>query len=118
MIAALALATPGQIARGGDLSDWYKSLRRQSPTSGVMVSCCAEHDAVYADTWSVDQHGRLVAIVTGSGPRSHSWAPIGRKYLIPDYMIIWNGRNPTGHALMFLKPTTLEPICFVFSDGV
>lgn len=83
-----------------------------------MLSCCADHDAVYADLWAVDKEGRLIATVTGGGPRRHAWAPIGRAYVIPEYMIVRASSNPTGHALMFLKPTSLEVICFVFSDGV
>ena len=85
---------------------------------GMMVPCCAEHDALYADQWRADENGNLVVVVTGAGPRNHWWAPIGREYLIEDYKTIKHSGNPTGHSLLFVSPLTLQAICFVYGDGV
>jgi len=105
-------------AQGGALSDWFESLSRYSPSIGMMVPCCAEHDALYADQWRADENGNLVVVVTGAGPRNHWWAPIGREYLIEDYKTIKHSGNPTGHSLLFVSPLTLQAICFVYGDGV
>lgn len=119
MIASSSLAVlAGAGAQGGELSDWFESLSRYSPSIGMMVPCCAEHDALYADRWRTDENGNLIVVVTGAGPRNHWWAPIGREYLVENYMKITNSGNPTGHSLLFVSPLTLQALCFVFGDGV
>ncbi len=104
--------------RGESLSDWFENLNRFEHSIGMMVSCCEEYDAVYADQWRVDELGQLFATVTGAGPRNHWWAPIGREYYISDYKIVWNRGNPTGHSILFVSPLTLQSLCFVFAEGV
>lgn len=81
------------------------------------VNCCAEYDAVWAD-WIGTHEGKYMVRVTGGGPRNHAWAPIGRTYLIDQSFVVWNRGNPLGRPIVFLNPTSLEPICFVPAGGV
>jgi hypothetical protein len=82
-----------------------------------IVSCCSEADAVYADEWSV-RDGKLYATVTGGGPRSHPWAPIGRTYEIAPERHVDIGGNPTGHGLLFLRQHDLSALCFIPGAGI
>lgn len=76
-------------------------------------ACCSVADAVYADDWIVQVNGSIKARVTGGGPRSHLWAPIGREYIIPAGKVLREPGNPTGQALLFLMPSNLNHIyCF------
>lgn len=113
----VTLSLTGGPVHSGDMSDWYTLLQRLDPYTGLYLSCCDEHDAVYADHWTIDEEGHLVVTITGGGPRHHPWAPIGRSYTIPSELVINPVRNPTGHSMLFLNPASLEAICFVFGDG-
>jgi hypothetical protein len=104
-------------AKSDDKSDWWNSLRRTNP-DGTRVSCCAEYDAVYADVWHLTANNMIEVTVTGRGPRNHAWAPIGKKYLVPSYFLVDGNGNKTGHALLFLNPNSLEPICFIPGVGI
>lgn len=75
-------------------------------------ACCSEADAVYADRWEL-RDGKLTVEVTGGGPRDHAWAPIGRVFEVPQEKVIQAPGNPTGRALLFLRPTDLYVYCFL-----
>jgi len=79
----------------------------------AVQACCSAADAVYADSWSVNPDGSITATVTGGGPRSHAWAPIGREYKVPADRILKEPGNPTGRPLLFLMPSNLSHVyCF------
>lgn len=75
-------------------------------------ACCSEADAVYADKWEL-RGDKVLAEVTGGGPRNHSWAPIGRVFEVPLEKVIHEPGNPTGRAILFLRPSDLYVYCFV-----
>lgn len=77
----------------------------------VVRACCSDADALYADEWQ-SAGADVIAKVTGGGPRDHAWAPIGRVYHIPASKVKSEPGNPTGHALLFVSPASLEPYCF------
>ena len=107
-LAILALATCARAA-GGD-GDWWQR-------EGVR-SCCSTGDAVWADDWHVDGQDAIVT-VTGSGPRDHAWAPIGREYRVPMTAIRNEPGNPTGHGILFLNPHDLNVAhCFLPGAGI
>lgn len=74
--------------------------------------CCSEADALYADRWIARPDGSIVATVTGGGPREHAWAPVGREYEIPADRVVTVPGNPTGRPIIFVRPWSLEPLCF------
>lgn len=78
--------------------------------------CCSEADALYADEWIVLPSGDVKAKVTGGGPRNHTWAPIGREYIISKEKIVNVPGNPTGRPLIFISPTWHEQV-FCFALG-
>lgn len=80
--------------------------------------CCSEADAVYADEWEILADGSVKAKVTGGGPRNHVWAPIGRIYEVPADRVLREPGNPTGRALLFLSPTSLNLWCFALGAGI
>lgn len=75
-------------------------------------ACCSESDAVYADVWQIMPDGSIRATVTGGGPRSHAWAPVGKVYEIPADKILREPGNPTGRALLFIRQGDLHLYCF------
>lgn len=77
-------------------SDWW--------STPAVRACCSDADAVYADDWTLLPDGSVRAVVTGGGPRNHSWAPVGRAYIVPPNKILREPGNPTGRALLFLTP--------------
>ena len=81
-------------------------------------ACCSEADAVYADRWQANPDGSIIATVTGGGPRDHAWAPIGREYVIPADRVISVPGNPTGRAILFVRPWDLSPLCFAYGPMI
>lgn len=80
----------------------------------AIMACCSEADAVWADEWTIHPDGSASAVVTGGGPRNHSWAPIGRRYEVPADKIRDREGNPTGRPLLFINPNHLPHVyCFV-----
>jgi len=116
LIAVLLLIWAAAVAWSQDggphLRDWWRSVIRMDG-----VNCCAEYDAVWAD-WIGTHEGKYVVQVTGGGPWEHAWAPIGRVYVLDQSFVVWNRGNPLGRPIIFLSPSTLEPICFVPAGGV
>ena len=106
-IVTLLLALTLPVPALADNGEWFRSLHRQDGRN-----CCAEYDAVWAE-WVGTENGMYVVEITGGGPRDHEWAPIGRRYLVGQEFIVWNRGNPLGRPIMFLSPSTLEPLCFV-----
>jgi hypothetical protein len=82
------------------------------------MRCCSEADAVFADRWQANPDGSITATVTGGGPRDHAWAPIGREYTIPADKVIAVPGNPTGRAILFVRPWSLEPLCFAYGPMI
>lgn len=80
-------------------------------------ACCSDADAVYADEWTVRPDGSVLATVTGGGPRSHAWAPIGRVYEVPADKVLREPGNPTGRPLLFISPTSFNLYCFAVGAG-
>ncbi len=78
--------------------------------------CCSEADALYADVWEFLPDGSVRATVTAGGPRNHSWAPIGREYVIPPHKILTVPGNPTGRPIIFISPSVHEMV-FCFAPG-
>ena len=81
-------------------------------------ACCSEADAVYADDWAILPDGRIAATVTGGGPRNHSWAPVGRTYMVPADRILKEPGNPTGRPLLFINASSLHLYCFAMGAGI
>lgn len=79
-------------------------------------ACCSEADALYSEVWVVNSDGSITATVTGGGPRDHAWAPIGREYTIPPDRVISVPGNPTGRAILFVRPSSLEGLCFAMGS--
>jgi hypothetical protein len=102
LAAIIITALPAAAETGSD--KWWST-----PT---VTACCSIADAVYADEWESAPGGILV-IVTGAGPRT-PWAPVGRKYFIPQSDIKHEPGNPTGHSLLFLNQHDLgRHYCFI-----
>lgn len=113
MIRAIALTltitATSSLAAGGDETWWSRE--------GVRA-CCSVADAVWADEWRVDGADMLVT-VTGGGPRSHIWAPVGRVYRVPMAALKNEPGNPSGHGILFLNPHDLNIAhCFLPGAGI
>lgn len=92
-------------------SDWWNVP--------AVRACCSEADAVFADDWSINPDGSVTATVTGGGPRSHAWAPIGRTYQVPADKVLREPGNPTGRAILFLNANYIEHVyCFALGAGI
>ena len=107
-LLALSLVSKSK-AEGGDSAWWHTDAVRR---------CCSEADAVYADQWEILPDGNVRATVTGGGPRNHAWAPLGRVYEVPADRVIREPGNPTGRALLFLSPSSLNLWCFAMGAGI
>jgi len=78
-------------------------------------ACCSVADAVWADSWQIE--GDMVrATVTGGGPQSHEWAPVGREYIVPKDKWLDLPGNPTGRPMLFVNPRNLDHV-FCFALG-
>ena len=75
-------------------------------------ACCSEADAVWADDWHMLPDGRVIAKVTGGGPRNHSWAPLGRIYEVPAERVLREPGNPTGRPILFIQQGDHHLYCF------
>ena len=107
MVALMGLALVGRARAESDF--WNTPAVR---------ACCSEADAVFADEWSILPDGRIMAKVTGGGPRNHAWAPIGRIYEVPADRILKEPGNPTGRPLLFLNAASLHLYCFAMGAGI
>jgi putative intracellular protease/amidase len=107
--ALIALAAP-TLAQDKPDGSWWSTPE--------VTRCCSEADAVFADRWQANPDGSITATVTGGGPRDHAWAPIGREYTIPADKVIAVPGNPTGRAILFVRPWNLEPLCFAYGPMI
>jgi hypothetical protein len=67
------------------------------------MSCCAEADAYWADSFEVDGD-RYVAIITDErpdGPLGRPHRESGEKIVVPNHKIKWDDGNPTGHGIIY-----------------
>lgn len=79
-------------------------------------ACCSVADAVFADRWTVQPDGSILATVTEGTARTAEWASaiIGKTYLVPADRVIDVPGNPTGRALLFIGPNSHQLFCFAY----
>lgn len=79
-------------------------------------ACCSVADAVYADRWTLQADGSVLATVTEGTRQTAHWADnvIGKTFLIPADRVLNIPGNPTGRALLFIGPTSGQVFCFAF----
>lgn len=106
----MALAIIGRTKAEVGVGSWWNT--------DAVRRCCSVADAVYADEWEIRPGGDVRAKVTGGGPRSHAWAPLGRIYDVPADRVLREPGNPTGRALLFLNPSSLNLWCFAMGAGI
>ena len=83
------------------IQQWFRNLTMPDFTA---VSCCANGDGYWADSFEVREK-HYVAIITDPRPD----APLHREHIasgtaivIPDYKIKWDQGNPSGHGWVFI----------------
>lgn len=93
-----------------NIRNWFQSLMQ--PDNPYM-SCCGEADAFEADTFTQNNDGQYIAVITnGKGI-----LPEGTKITIPNEKIKWDKGNPTGHGIVFIGNQG-QVYCYVAPGGV
>ena len=123
IVALVLLASPSAARDFGQWENqpphvraWFQKLMQPDlPT----MSCCAEADAYWADSFEVDED-RYVAIITDErpdGPLGRPHRESGEKIVVPNHKIKWDDGNPTGHGIIFIGMGG-QVYCYVPPGGV
>jgi hypothetical protein len=87
-------ADPGQ-------RKWFNGLKQPDHPDR---SCCGLADAYWADSYEVNGN-QYIAIITDERddePLSRPHIENGKRFVVPNSKIKWDGGNPTGHGIIFL----------------
>lgn len=104
------------------LSAWFESLKQPD---NPYLSCCGESDAYWADSYEVTPDGNYVAIITDERPdeplkRRHR--EVGTRIVVPKHKLKFDQGNPTGHGIIFIRPTeeptSADVYCYLAPGGV
>jgi hypothetical protein len=84
--------------------EWYEHLMMpDSPTQ----SCCGVGDAYWCDTVHIRDKKTYCTITDDRDdvPLKRQHIPLGTEVYIPNHKLTWKDGNPTGHAILFARPS-------------